>query len=351
MTGIYVPEYYYSHTTDPESLSQSDRALWADFCAASPDLATAFLSFPYVLAASRTFRDVRVCVIERAGRIVAFFPYQFPGPWHRLLGFGERVGGELSDYFGLVAAADVTIPPLLLLRLAGLNALLFTHLDESQTRYGLTGAQPQTGLRIDMAEGGEAYWSALKRTDKRFVADTERRERKLIEAHGPLRLTFRHDAPMEELDRLIADKREQYARTGACDALADGRTRQFLHTLARNDDPLCRGVVSILHAGDTWVASHFGLMHRRTLHFWFPVYNPELQPFSPGRVLVTAIIKQADALGIDRIDRGVGDSQAKRDFANSEHRFLRGLWHRRNLPATLVRAGLSLQWRMKKRAK
>ena len=317
------------------------------FCAASPDLASAFLSFPYVRAASQVFLDVRICVIQRGDQSVGFFPYQFPTPWHRLMGFGERVGGELSDAFGLVAASGVHLSPGQLLGLAGLNALLFTHLDESQTEFGLTGEQPQTGLRIVMAQGSQAYWSQLKATDKRFVADTERRERKLVDCHGPLRLTFRHGAPLVELDRLIADKRLQYARTGAADPLGHGRTRHFLQILAQGDDPLCRGVVSILHAGDTWVASHFGLMHRGTLHFWFPVYNPELQPFSPGRVLVTAIIKQADSLGIDCIDRGVGDSPAKRDFANFEHRFLRGLWHRSNLSASLIRAGLSLQWRLK----
>jgi len=279
--------------------------------------------------------------------VVAFFPFQFRGPGRRLMGLGERVGGELSDYFGMVAAADVVLTPHRLMELAGLNALFFTHLDESQARFGLTGTQPQTGLRIDMAGGGGAYWAELKRSDKRFVADTERRERKLIEAHGPLRLTFHHDDPGTELDRLIARKREQYGRTGADDALVDPGTRRFLHLLAQGDDPLCRGIMSTLYAGDTWVASHFGLMHGGTLHFWFPVYNPELQQFSPGRVLLTAIIRQADGLGLKRIDRGVGDSPAKRDFANAEHSFTRGLWQRRNLPAMLIRAGLSLKWRWK----
>jgi len=350
MAAIRLADKYCSHIVVPECLSHQDRALWAEFCQATPGLATAFLSFSYVLAASRAFRDVRICVIEREGQAVAFFPFQFRSLGHRLLGFGERVGGELSDYFGLVAAAGVVLSPRRLMQLAGLNALLFTHLDDSQTQYGLTGSQPQTGLRIDLAQGGDAYWSALKRTDKRFFGDTERRERKLVEAHGPLRLVFRHQDPAAELARLIAGKREQYARTGASDALVDERARRFMQFLAESDDPLCRGTLSTLHAGDTWVASHFGLQHRGTLAFWFPVYNPDLQQYSPGRVLLTSIIKQADDLGVSCIDRGVGDSQAKRDFANAEHSFLRGLWHRRNLPATVVRAGLSLQWRLKVRS-
>jgi len=346
-TGSPVQENYCSRIISPERATHQERSLWAEFCRTTSGLDTPFLSFSYVLTASRALRNVRICVIERAGQVVAFFPFQFPDLGHRLLGFGQRVGGELSDYFGMIAAEGIHIPPDRLLRLAGLNALLFTHLDETQARCGLTGTQPQTGLLIDLSLGGEAYWSALKRTDKRFVADTERRERKLIEAHGPLRFSFRHENPGAELDRLIARKREQYGRTGVEDALGDERSRRFLRLLAEGDDPLCRGIVSTLHAGDTWVASHFGLMHRDTLHFWFPVYNPELQQFSPGRVMVTSIIKRADELGIRRIDRGVGDSPAKRDFANVEHTFTRGLWYRRNLPAIFVRAGLSLRWRLK----
>lgn len=257
----------------------------------------------------------------------------------------------MNDGFGLVAAAECVLSPRRLLRLAGLNALLFSHLDQEQCRFGLTGSQPETGLRIDLSAGSAAYWDSLKRGDKRFVADSDRRERKLIEAHGPLRLTFRHPNPEAELTRLITAKRAQYVRTGTTDCLTDDKSRHFLYLLAASDDPLCRGVMTTLHAGETWVASHFGLMHRGTLHFWFPVYNPDLHAFSPGRILLTALIKQADGLGLRCIDRGIGNSQAKRDFANAEHTFTRGLWSRRTVPAALIHAGLSLQWRLARAGK
>lgn len=325
--------------------------MWAEFCASSADLSSAFLSFPYTRIAAQVFSGARVCCIGQDDHTLAFLPYQFSRPIHRLLGLGQRVGGEMNDCFGLIAAAECRLSPRRLLRLAGLNALLFTHLDQGQSRFGLTGSQPQIGLRIDLSAGSAAYWDALKRNDKRFVADSERRERKLIEAHGALRLTFHHPKPEAELTRLIAAKRAQYARTGATDCLDDDKSRHFLHLLAASDDPLCRGVMTTLHAGETWVASHFGLMHGGTLHFWFPAYNPDLHAFSPGRVLLTALIKQADGLGLRCIDRGTGDSQAKRDFANAEHVFTRGLWSRCNVPAALIRTGLSLQWRLKRTGK
>lgn len=315
--------------------------------AATPGLAVPFLAFPYALAASRVFPHVRVSVIERDGQPVGFFPYQLTDWWRRRLRFAERIGGELSDYFGVVGSPELSLSPAQLLRLTKLNGIFFTHLDESQAAFGLTGVQPEIGLRIDLAAGAEAYWAQLKQSDKKFVTDTERRERKLIEAHGPLRFVFRHDEPAAELQQLIARKRGQYARTGAGDPLTEERTRRFLAELSESDDPLCRGVVSTLHAGDTWVASHFGLMHRGTLHFWFPVYNPDLQSYSPGRMLVATILRRAAELGVTTIDRGVGDSQAKRDFANSEHRFSRGLWHRSNLPANVIKADMALRWRLK----
>lgn len=325
--------------------------MWAEFCASSADLSSAFLSFPYTRIAAQVFSGVRVCCIGQDDHTLAFLPYQFSRPIHRLLGLGERVGGEMNDCFGLIAGTECALSPRRLLRLARLNALLFTHLDQGQSRFGLTGSQPQIGLRIDLRAGSTAYWDALKRGDKRFVADSERRERKLIETHGALRLTFHHPDPETELTRLIAAKRAQYARTGATDCLDDAKSRRFLHLLAASDDPLCRGVMTTLHAGETWVASHFGLMHGGTLHFWFPAYNPDLHAFSPGRVLLMALIKQADGLGLRCIDRGTGDSQAKRDFANADHIFTRGLWSRRTAGAALIQAGLSLQWRLKRMGK
>jgi len=50
--------------------------------------------------------------------------------------------------------------------------------------------------------------------------------------------------------------------------------------------------------------------------------------------------------GISRIDRGAGDTVAKRDFSTSEHHFYRGLWSRGDVGAMGYRVGLSLLWRL-----
>jgi CelD/BcsL family acetyltransferase involved in cellulose biosynthesis len=145
---------------------------------------------------------------------------------------------------------------------------------------------------------------------------------------------------------LITDKRAQYRRTQVADVLSEKRTQDILHALGRTRDVQCSGIVSTLHAGDTWVASHFGLRCGSTLHYWFPVYNPVLKAFAPGRILLKQIIHSAQANGLERIDRGAGDSVAKRDFSTSQHFFYSGLWQQPGLAALSHRVGLAIGWRM-----
>src|SRR6266702_4259372 len=286
----------------PSELSESDIMAWNGFASEFPDLSVAFLSYPYALAAENSFSNVRVCRIRRDDRPVIFFAFQFKSIAHRWFGIGERLAGELSDYFGIVGKKDVRIDPETLLRLCGLRALLFTHLDESQGAFGLSGKVPEPGHLIDFPNGGAAFWQERRLLDKKFVADTERRERNLVRDFGPIRFDLQSSNPDVDLEKLIAAKRAQYSRTNVGDALGGRSTGQFLQALSKTDHPLCRGVLSTLYAGDTWVASHFGLRCNRTLHYWFPVYNPELSAYGPGRLLLRQILNCGSEDGISRID-------------------------------------------------
>jgi CelD/BcsL family acetyltransferase involved in cellulose biosynthesis len=330
----------------PSELSEEDIAAWNRFNSETPDLAVAFLSYPYALTAEKSFSNVRVCRVRSNGRPVLFFPFQFKSPAHRWFGIAERLAGELSDYFGIVGDGTVQVDPQTLLRLSGLRALLFTHLDESQGAFGLTGEAPEPGHLIDFPGGESAFWQERRALDKKFVGDTERRERNLVRDFGPVRFDFQSANPDIDLEKLIAAKREQYSRTKADDALAGRSTNAFLRSLSKMDHPLCSGMLSTLYAGDTWVASHFGLRCNHTLHYWFPVYNPDLGSYGPGRLLLKQILNAGSAHGISRIDRGAGDTVAKRDFSTSQHDFLRGLWSRGGIRAMGYKAGLSALWRL-----
>jgi CelD/BcsL family acetyltransferase involved in cellulose biosynthesis len=330
----------------PSELSEDDIAAWNNFTSGFPDLSVAFLSYPYALAAEKSFPNVRVCRVRCNDRPALFFPFQFKSRVHQWFGIGERLAGELSDYFGIVGEKTIPIDPRTLLRLSGLRALLFTHLDESQSAFGLSGKAPEPGHLIDFPDGGTAFWQERRVLDKKFVADTERRERNLVRDFGPISFNLQSANPDIDLETLIVAKREQYSRTNAGDALGGHSTGRFLRSLSKLDHPLCSGYLSTLYAGSTWVASHFGLRCNRTLHYWFPVYNPELGSYGPGRLLLRQILNSGHENGISRIDRGAGDTVAKRDFSTSQHQFLRGLWSRGGIRAMGYRAGLSAVWRL-----
>jgi CelD/BcsL family acetyltransferase involved in cellulose biosynthesis len=150
----------------------------------------------------------------------------------------------------------------------------------------------------------------------------------------------------EDLAFLIQRKREQYQRTGVRDALAAPYHRRLLTELAACQSKNLRGVLTTLTAGDRWMASHFGIQRGGTLHYCFPVYNAEMSRYSPGRLLLREITEQSPDLGIRVIDRGIGDSPAKREFANGERYYLRGLWQGTGLKPWAARALRSLEWRL-----
>jgi len=332
-----------SRVVSPEAMSRRDQEMWRAFLAPRP---LAFLSHSYVRAIASCVPLVRVSHIMQGGRTVAFFPFQYRSRAHLLAGIGQCLGGEASDYFGLVAAAGFRIEPAALLRLSGLKSLFFTQLDESQQGHGLFGAPREIGHIIDLPEGGTAFWKKKACSDKKLVQDTERRERNLVREYGQLSFAYSDADGEGSLDRLIAEKRAQFRRTGVKDVLRSRQVRAILHALRRTDDPQCTGVISTLYAGDTWVASHFGLQAGSTLHYWFPVYNPLLKAFSPGRILLKQIILGAQCHGLSLIDRGAGDSIAKRDFSTSQHVFNGGLWQRQGVSAFIHRIGFAIEWRL-----
>jgi CelD/BcsL family acetyltransferase involved in cellulose biosynthesis len=336
-----------ARTVAPSALAPHEAARWETLCATVPALSSPFLGVHFARAVEASGRRVRVCVISEQGRPCAFLPYQLAGAAGVLLRSAEPVGGTMSDYFGLVAEPGFRLDPAALLRLARLNHLNFSHLDETQLGYGLEGEQPRTGLRVRLERDCPDPLAALLAPQRKYRNDSERRARQLEALLGPLQFVLDVEAGRGEvLERLVAHKRAQYARTGKSDALAEPWRPRLLAELSGYRHAGCRALLSTLGAGDQWLAMHFGLVGNGILQYWFPVYNPEFAKFAPGRLLIHRIISSAAAVGIHTIDRGEGDTPAKRDLANEEHRFLRGVWRNRS-PASVLMSGMnSIKWRL-----
>ena len=334
----------------PRELGADERSLWRELCS-TPALAHPFYSLAFTECVARVHPHVRVCVLERGHRIEGFLPFQFAGAWERTLGAAEPVGGYMSDCFGVIARPTARFSPDELLAAAGIEAMLFHHLGEDQLGFGLSGEQTRPRHRIVIGDDPAEYWRRLKAANKSFVAEIERRLRKVVDAFGPLRFEFAVGDPADRLTRLISHKREQYRTTNVPDALAPTWKRALLLELASRGDPDCSGVLSELHAGNTWVASHFGLRNQHTLHYWFPIYNSALAKLAPGHLLVRHIIDGGTPHGIRIIDRGEGDQPHKTAWLTEQSALYRGLWSRPGLRALAYRVHLAISWRVQARTR
>jgi CelD/BcsL family acetyltransferase involved in cellulose biosynthesis len=170
----------------PSRLTDAERATWQTLARPLARSGGAFLTWRYADAVGRVNPRARVALIGDTGGVRAILGFQWkPGMLGRL-GVAERIGGGISDYFGLVAEPGYRSTPVDLLRRCGIAALEFSHLDETQAEFGLYGEDPRAGLRIDLPEGGAGYLADLRQRKKSVVREADRRMRRLAEQVGPV---------------------------------------------------------------------------------------------------------------------------------------------------------------------
>lgn len=330
-------------------LTLAESSAWDDYHAKDPDLNHAFLSRTYISHVACVNPGVRILVGHENGEPVFFLPLQPRQGFISRLGVFEPAGGVMSDYFGVVARRGIQLSPAKLLAATGgqFNAIIFSHLDQTQERFGLEGDEHRIGLRTRLGYPACDYWARLRDIDKKLVSDTERREKKLRNEHGPLRFEWHSATPDKDLAWLIETKRDQYSRTGKRNAALFATVNvELLRLLSGSTEAECSGILSVLKSGDVIYAAHFGLKCKGVLHVWFPVYNNDFARYSPGRILLKHMFEAAASEGIEVFDRGEGDSQAKRDFANNEHYYSNGLWLAPGLRGRAARLAISAAWRL-----
>lgn len=332
-----------------EAIQVTELAAWRSWIESDPAYQRAFLTPNFCEAVAEKNPRVRIVMVYLADELIAVLPLQPHDSWAGRFGVYEPVGGTMSDYFGAICKPRTILPIELILARAGIGAVAFTHLDETQLGLGLAGVMPRVGLRTIISGVGDLHWEQLRAGDKKLVSDTERRERKLVAEHGHVEFELQSSNPDIDLRELITLKQAQYSRTGNHEAsLFSKSNEQLLWRLLRSVDPQCTGILSVLRVNQKLVAAHFGLQCKNVLHFWFPVYAVEYAAYSPGRILYRHVIRAGSAAGIQILDRGEGDTSAKRDFANDEHIYYSGIWWPKNFRGLMGRLAIAAMWRLSK---
>jgi CelD/BcsL family acetyltransferase involved in cellulose biosynthesis len=114
------------------------------------------------------------------------------------------------------------------------------------------------------------------------------RRRRLERDLGPLQVVF-DDPRQEPFDRCLAWKSAQYLATGYRDLFERHENVQMFVELRR------RGalVVTSLWAGELLLAAHLGAFADNRLYWWVPAYDPEFARYSPGRLMLEAMLRES----------------------------------------------------------
>jgi CelD/BcsL family acetyltransferase involved in cellulose biosynthesis len=301
---------------------------WSQLQASQPLLASPYFSPEFTLAVGLARPDVRVAVLEDEGQVAGFFPFQ------QRWGIGHPVGGRLSDHHGVVAEPWFDWNWYELLRACRLGYWQFDHLAASQRPPGCTKRAESPVL--DLAHGWDAWRQRLLDGGARRIGELPRKARKLEREVGPLRFEA-NSRDLQLLATVMRLKSQQCHRTGALDCFAPPWTRALLERIAVTDDAQFGGRLSVLYAGDTLVAAHFGMRSQQVWHWWFPVYSHAHAAYSPGALLLERVAQAAAEGGHAMLDLGKGDEAYKASFADSALPLVEGCVGR-VAPVTYLRA-------------
>lgn len=252
------------------------------------------------------------------GSPVGFFPYEAG-----TLGRGRAIGLGVSDSQGAVMRPGIRLDARRLLRVCGLSSWEFDNLDAGQGVLVPHAVEELASPVVDIGRGFEAHRERLRAKSPGFLRQTLAKERKLARQIRTVRFVYDTVDP-GALRALMRWKSAQYRRTGRRDRFAQEWITRLVGLLGASEDPECRGVLSVLYAGDRPVAAHFGLRSRSVLSWWFPAYDRAYAAYSPGLVLELRMLEAAAADGVETVDLGSGPARYKDSLKTRDLRVYEG---------------------------
>lgn len=321
----------------PGDLGSEEASLWARFQKSSPELQSPFLSLTFAQAVDRHRPNARVAVVEVDGRIQAFLPFDL-GPQR----IAMPIGNPMNNLQGFVAE-DARFDARLVIRKAGLRGWRYSAAPVTQRalaahHYDGTFVE---ALLINLSGGYDSYFASRS---KKFAADFGKQWRSMERCAGPASLEWGSTAP-EHIRQLIDWKSAKYG--GTRELFAEPAARSILEELSVSPNEDCRGVVTVLRAGDQVLAVNSTLTGPGVISGWFMGHDPEMKQFSPGKLILLATAKEAARRGITRFELGAGQDDYKCRVSNGSYpvaggavwaipaeRAARGLYRRHYLKRT-----------------
>jgi CelD/BcsL family acetyltransferase involved in cellulose biosynthesis len=298
--------------TRPSELGPHEIAAWHSMLRQTRSLANPFLCPEFAVAVDKFRQDVRVAVLTDGPAIAGFFPYE-----RRRLGVGVPIGVGLNDCEGLIHAPAVEWEPRELLKACKLAVWQFDHLVEGQRPFESYAVAVAPSPVIDLTDGFAAYQKRLSQKSPQFCRDVARKARKLEREAGELRFAV-DSRDITLLRTLLIWKSNQYHRSGRVDNFGRQWIVDLIDHLFSTQSNCFGGLLSVLYAGETPVAAHFGLRYGHVLAHWFPAYDTDFSRHSPGLIQHLRMAEETAALGVHLIDMGKGSGRYKQTLKSRD---------------------------------
>ncbi|MBX3416620.1 MAG: GNAT family N-acetyltransferase [Pirellulaceae bacterium] len=256
---------------------------------------------------------VEVGIVYRNENVVAILPFERRGA------IGVPVGRGLNDAHGPISEPNQEIPWSDLLAKCRIRRYDF-HAAPAGILDQFAANNVPTFV-ADLSAYPAGYVHHLQKSSY-TISRQPQKTRRLVRQLGPLRMEFDSRDPAL-LDAVLAWKSSQYQRTKILDIFSLPSIRRLMHLLLNEtDEP--RGQLSVLFAGTTPVAGHFGLREKTLLHYWFPAYDIRYSSMSPGTQLFLSIADAAQESGVDTIDFGYGFQSYKETLCDQQATMVAG---------------------------
>ncbi len=294
----------------PQDITASERACWLSLKAANPALYSPYFHPAYTEKLSKLRDDVYVLIAYDNGMPFAFLPFQS----QNAKGFGRPIGAPFTDYHGFICKADADFDAFEILQSTDLGVYHFSTLIDANHKLSAYTLETSPCTVMDISAGAQAWRSARDGSYRRHIKSHKRRIRRTEEDIGIRRFEFNVKDPVV-FDTLIQWKREKFEETGKYDVLSVDWTLEFLRSLWTEADNELRAEIHVVYFDDQLAAIDMGLTDGITFHSWIVAYANVFRHLAPGIQLLEALIDEAEALGIKRIDLGSGIDGYKRQYA------------------------------------
>lgn len=179
---------------------------------------------------------------------------------------------------------------------------------DTQNLHEKFGASPT--ILWDNFETWDAFVHHVRDKRSNLFSDSRRKQRKLEKELGALQFIFDDRRP-EVLDTCFRWKSEQWQGQGFPDPFANSAHVLLFQELAARKMLL----VSSLGSPDLPVAIHVGMLHQGRLYWWVPAYNSAYSRYSPGRLLLHAMLEKSYQLQHKEFDFLRGGEEYKWYYA------------------------------------